>query len=108
MTRDMVYVVLAALVSCRARRRGRSSPVPHTAADSSPGAAQPMDPSHTYAHDADVPPDDGHAGSMGGMMGMMPAMSSDPKQQVEIRCGEMMKAMGDIMMKYAERMRPAK
>ena len=43
-------------------------------------------------------------------MGMMPAMSGDPKQQAEMMAmrGEMMKALGDIMMKYAERMRPAK
>jgi hypothetical protein len=45
----------------------------------------------------------------GGMMGTMPMMSGDPKQQAELMAmrGEMMKAMGDIMMKYAERMRPA-
>jgi hypothetical protein len=45
----------------------------------------------------------------GGMMSMMPMMSGDPKQQAEMMAmrGEMMKAMGDIMMKYAARMRPA-
>jgi hypothetical protein len=45
----------------------------------------------------------------GGMMGMTPMMSGDPKEQAEMMAmrGEMMKAMGDIMMKYAERMRPA-
>ena len=50
-------------------------------------------------------------GPMGGpMMGMMPMMSGDAKQQAEMMAmrGEMMKAMGDIMLKYAERMRPAK
>ena len=51
-------------------------------------------------------------GMMGpGMMGMMPMMmSGDPKQQAEMMAmrGEMMKAMGDIMMKYAQRMQFAK
>ena len=43
-------------------------------------------------------------------MGMMSMMSSDPKQPAEMMAmrGEMMKAMGDIMTKYAERMRTAK
>jgi hypothetical protein len=55
-----------------------------------------------------------HSGPMGGMgggmMGMMPMTGGDPKQQADMMAmrGEMMKAMGDIMMKYAERMRPAK
>lgn len=61
--------------------------------------------------------------TMGGMMGRgmmgrgmmddpamdMPGPSTDPKamsQMMEMR-GEMMKAMGDIMMKYARKMRPA-
>jgi hypothetical protein len=46
----------------------------------------------------------------GGMTGMMPMMSGDPTQRAEMMAmrGEMMKAMGDIMMKYAERMQPAK
>ena len=46
-----------------------------------------------------------------GMMGMMPmVMSGDPKQQAEMMAmrGEMMKAMGDIMLKYAQRMQSAK
>jgi len=44
-------------------------------------------------------------GMMGGMM-----MGGDPKQQAEMMAmrGEMMKAMGDIMLKYAQRMQPAK
>ena len=46
----------------------------------------------------------------GGMMGMMPMMGGDAMQQPEMMAmrGEMMKAMGDIMMKYAQRMQPAK
>jgi hypothetical protein len=51
-------------------------------------------------------------GMMGpGMMGMMPmVMGGDPKQQAEMMAmrGEMMKAMGDIMLKYAQRMQLAK
>jgi hypothetical protein len=51
-------------------------------------------------------------GMMGpGMMGgMMPMMGGDPKQQAEMMAmrGEMMKAMGDIMLKYAQRAQSAK
>jgi uncharacterized membrane protein len=50
-------------------------------------------------------------GGMGpGMMGMMPMMGGDATQHPEMMAmrGEMMKAMGDIMMKYAQRMQPAK
>ena len=61
----------------------------------------------------------GQAGMMGGGMssgmmgpGMMDGMmmSGDPKQQAEMMAmrGEMLKAMGDIMMKYAQRMQSAK
>jgi hypothetical protein len=44
-------------------------------------------------------------GMMGGMM-----MGGDPKQQAEMMAmrGEMMKAMGDIMLKYAQRAQSAK
>ena len=37
-------------------------------------------------------------------------MGGDPKQQAEMLAmrGEMMKAMGEILMKYAQRMQPAK
>jgi hypothetical protein len=49
----------------------------------------------------------------GGMMGggMMPMMmGGDPKQQAEMMAmrGEMMKAMGDIMLKYAQRAQSGK
>jgi hypothetical protein len=58
----------------------------------------------------------GQAGMMGGgmmgggMMGMPMMMGGDPKQQAEMLAmrGEMMKAMGDIMMKYAQRAQSAK
>jgi predicted lipid-binding transport protein (Tim44 family) len=46
----------------------------------------------------------------GGMMGMPMMMGGDPKQQAEMLAmrGEMMKAMGDIMMKYAQRAQSVK
>ena len=46
----------------------------------------------------------------GGMMGMMPMLGGDgtPSPDMMAMRGEMMKAMGDIMMKYAQRMQPAK
>ena len=58
----------------------------------------------------------GQAGRMGegmmggGMMGMPMMIGGDPKQQSEMLAmrGEMMKAMGDIMMKYAQRAQSAK
>jgi hypothetical protein len=44
-----------------------------------------------------------------GMMGMPMMMGGDPKQQADMLAmrGEMMKAMGDIMLKYAQRARSA-
>jgi hypothetical protein len=53
----------------------------------------------------------GQPGMMGGgMMGMPMMTGGDPKQQAEMMAmrGEMMKAIGDIMMKYAQRMQSAK
>jgi hypothetical protein len=46
----------------------------------------------------------------GGMMGMPMMMGGDPKQQAEMMTmrGEMMKAMGDIMIKYAQRAQSSK
>jgi hypothetical protein len=46
----------------------------------------------------------------GGMTGMMPMMGGDSKQQVEMMAmrGEMMKAMGEIMLKYAQKLQPPK
>jgi len=46
----------------------------------------------------------------GGMMGMPMMMGGDPKQQAEMLAmrGEMMKAMGDIMLKYAQRAQATK
>jgi hypothetical protein len=53
----------------------------------------------------------GQGGMMGGgMMGMPVMMGGDPKQQAEMMAmrGEMMKAMGEIMLKYAQRAQPGK
>ena len=49
-------------------------------------------------------------GMMGGGMMGMPMMGGDPKQQAEILAmrGEMMKAMGEIMLKYAQRAQSVK
>ena len=46
----------------------------------------------------------------GGMMGMPMMTGGDSKQQAEMMAmrGEMMKAMGDIMMKYAQRIQPGR
>ena len=56
--------------------------------------------------------DGGMGGGMmgGGMMGMPMMMGGDPKQQAEMMAmrGEMMKAMGEIMLKYAQRAQAAK
>jgi hypothetical protein len=109
MTRSTVYVVLAVLVALLSAPAWAQQPgSAHGGGQQPPGAAQPMDPSHHMMQMCRQMM--GHEGPMGGMMGMMPAMSGDPKQQAEMMAmrGEMMKAMGDIMMKYAERMQPAK
>ena len=88
-----------------------------------PGASQPDDQAQQARHMmAMCRQMMGQPGPMGGMMGGggmgggmmgggmmgMPMMGGDPKQQAEMMAmrGEMMKAMGDIMLKYAERLRP--
>jgi hypothetical protein len=50
------------------------------------------------------------SGMGGGMMGMPMMMGGDPKQQAEMMAmrGEMMKAMGEIMLKYAQRAQAGK
>ena len=102
MTRGMAYVVVAVLVLL--------SGAPVLAQQ--PGADQQGRPSPQMMQMCrQMMGHEGPTGGMGGgMMGMTPTMGGDPKQQAEMMAmrGEMMKAMGDIMMKYAERMRPAK
>jgi hypothetical protein len=116
MTRGMAYAVIAVLVLLSGAPVWAQQPGPSQGGGPQPpGAAQPMDvsgaehqgrPSHHMMQMCRQMM--GHEGPMGGMMGTRPMMSSDPKQQAEMMAmrGEMMKAMGDIMMKYAERMRP--
>ena len=105
MTRGMAYVVVAVLVLV--------SGAPVSAQQ--PGADQQGRPSPQMMQMCRQMME--HTGPMGGMGGgmmgggmMMPMTGGDPKQQAEMMAmrGEMMKAMGDIMVKYAERMRPAK
>jgi len=53
----------------------------------------------------------GQSGMMGGgMMGMPMMMGGDPKQQAEMLSmrAEMMKAMADVMLKYAQRAQSSK
>jgi hypothetical protein len=77
-----------------------------------PGASGPK-PATSHDHDGH------HAQHMeicrqmmgqGGMMGPGMMTSGDPKQQAEMLAmrGEMMKAMADIMLKYAQRAQSAK
>lgn len=74
------------------------------------------DPSHppqTREHGANMMGGMGMGGMGGGMMGSCPMMGGDmgmdPKSAMRMH-GEMMKAMGDIMLKYADRIQtpPAK
>ena len=101
MTRSMAYAVITALVLLSSGPVWAQPPGPgHGGGQHPSGGAPPMGgPSHmTHMH------------MCHDMMGMMPMMSGDPKQQAEMMAmrGEMMRAMGDIMTKYAERMRQAK
>jgi len=99
---------------------------PHDAAQQAPGSApQPAMPAqspdaHMAQHMEMCRQMMGHGGMMGGgmgpgmmgggMMGMPMMMGGDPKQQAEMMAmrGEMMKAMGDIMIKYAQRAQSSK
>ncbi len=96
-------------------------PGPHGGDKPPADAAQPMEADQQGASPHMMPMMQmcrqmmGHSGPMGGgmmgggMMGRMPMMSGDPKHQAEMMAmrGEMINAMGEIMIKYAERMRPA-
>ena len=120
MTSVMLGATLASATLVSAQQPGHSptaEPRPPAAAPGS-GVPQPHDQAQHGRHMMEMcrqmmghGPMAGMGRGMmgGGMMGMMPMMSGDPKQQAEMMAmrGEMMKAMGDIMMKYAERMRPA-
>jgi hypothetical protein len=119
MIRGMAYVMVAVLMLLVGAPVSAQQPGPHGGDKPPAGSAPPMDADRQSAS----PPMMqmcrqmmGHSGPMsegmmsGGMMDRMPMMSGDPKHQAEMMAmrGEMMKAMGEIMTKYAERMRPAK
>lgn len=132
MTRGMAYVVVAVLVLLSGAPVSAQQPGPHGGDKPPADAAQPMEADQQGASPHMMHMMQmcrqmmGHSGPMGGgmmgggmmgggmmgggMMGRMPMMSGDPKHQAEMMAmrGEMMKAMGEIMIKYAERMRPAK
>jgi len=118
-----IFVVTAAAVSVLATTVAiaQQPTHPHDAAQQAPSSApKPGMPAqspdaHMAQHMEMCRQMMGHAGMMGGsmgpgmmgggMMGMPMMMGSDPKQQAEMMAmrGEMMKAMGDIMIKYAQR-----
>lgn len=106
MKRHMSYVMAAALLLATVAFAGAQQPM------AAPDGQQ-------AGHMAMCRQMMGQAGMMGGGMGPgmmgggmmgMPMMGGDATQQPEMMAmrGEMMKAMGDIMMKYAQRMQPAK
>jgi hypothetical protein len=122
MTRGMAYVVVAVLVLLSGAPVSAQQPGPPGGDKPPVDAAQPMEADQQGASPHMMHMMQmcrqmmGHSGPMGGgmmgggMMGRMPMMSGDPKHQAEMMAmrGEMMKAMGEIMIKHAERMRPAK
>jgi hypothetical protein len=95
----VAVVVLVSGMSASAQPPGGTSPLS--------GNAQPMD---AQTMNVCRPMMMGHPGFMGDTMSMMSMMAGNPRQQAEMMAmrGEMMKAMGDVMMKYAERMRTSK
>ncbi|HKZ08275.1 MAG TPA: hypothetical protein VJU81_22605 [Methylomirabilota bacterium] len=89
------------------------------APSATPGTPAPAMEAHMAKHMEMCRHMMGYGGMMGGGMGsgmmgggMGPGMmgGGDPKQQAEMMAmrGEMMKAMGEIMMKYAQRMQSTK
>ena len=103
MRRHVSYVMMAAFLLATVAFAGAQQP-----------AAAPD--GHDAAHMAMCRQMMAQGGMMGGgmmgrpMMGMGPMIGGDAKQQAEMMAmhGEMMKAMGDIMTKYAQRMQPPK
>ena len=89
---------------------GASAPKPGTPHDHDAHHGQHMEMCRQMMSQSGMMMRDGMMG--GGMMsgGMMPMIGGDPKQQAEMMAmrGEMMKAMGDIMLKYAQRAQSAK
>ena len=106
----LIFTATAALAQQPAHQHDTAKQPPAAATPSAPGAG--MD-AHMAQHMEMCRQMMGQGGTMGGgmgpgMMGMPMMMGGDPKQQAEMLAmrGEMMKAMGEIMMKYAQRAQP--
>ena len=84
---------------------GAAAPKPGTPHDHDAHHAQHMGMCRQMMGQGGMMGDGMMAGMMGGMM-----TSGDPKQQADMMAmrGEMMKAMGDIMIKYAQRAQSTK
>src|SRR5688572_18337291 len=115
MKRHVSYVMTAALVLATVAFAGAQQP--GTSPDGQQAAHMAMCRQMTSQHgmtSGGMAPGMMGGGMMGGgmmgggMMGMMPMMGGDgtPSPEMMAMRGEMMKAMGDIMMKYAQRMPP--
>ena len=107
-----VFAATAVVAQQPSHQHDPSKQAPAAAAPSTPGAG--MDPKMGQQMEM-CRMMMGQGGMMGGgmgpgMMSMPMMMGGDPKQQADMLAmrGEMMKAMGDIMMKYAQRAQPAK
>ena len=88
---------------------GASAPKPATPHDHDAHHAQHMEMCRQMMGQGGMMGGGMGPGMMGGMMGPG-MMGGDPKQQAEMMAmrGEMMKAMGDIMLKYAQRAQSGK
>lgn len=108
-TSALVAVLIATPVS--AQQPGPTNDPHHPATPSAPQATPAPAPSQG-SKSGDMPMMDMCRQMMGEMMGMPMmgrAASMDPKERADMlqMRGEMMKAMGDIMMKHARRMQGA-
>jgi len=96
----VVLIALSLVTSASAQQGGMGSQMPHS--PPTPGQS-PTSSGMCPMCSSGVCPMMGGAGMMGGgMMGMMGSQSDSPKA-IQMR-GEMMKAMGEIMMKYGKMM----
>ena len=108
-----VLMVAIAWAQQPAHQHDAGKPAPGTSA--TPSAPSPDMHAHMAQHMEMCRQMMGQGGMMGGgmgpgmmgggMMGMPMMMGGDPKQQAEMMAmrGEMMKVMGEIMLKYAQR-----
>ena len=118
MKRVMTLVVTAAfaLALSTSVLLAQQPPHQHDAAkqppapSATPGTPAPAMEAHMAKHMEMCRHMMGYGGMMGGGMGSGMMGGGDPKQQAEMMAmrGEMMKAMGEIMMKYAQRMQSTK